>query len=301
MKILITGGSGFIGSYIIDRLFLKNEIFVIGRNKELQSVTSINGRKVPYIFTDYSTVSLNKVFEIIKPEVVIHMAAQKPLKEKTSVNDYTVNLIVSIALIEMCIKHEVTNIINISSRSVYSIANSIPWREKTIPIPSNQYGLSKLWIDQAAQYYNTKDLKIKTLRIPQVIGLGEKNGFVLQSYLKNACEGNPLKVYGKNIGRRQYIYVKDIASAVESAISQPEIPGIFNIGMAENYSFYELATTINEVFGNKSEIELYENTPADENQYLMSIDKARSELDWEPKFDLLGTYSDIKKDLDILQ
>lgn len=301
MKILITGGSGFIGSYIIDRLFCKNEIFIIGRNKELQFVTSMNRRKVPYIFTDYSIDSLNSVFEIIKPEVVIHMAAQKPLKEKTSVKDYTVNLIVSISLMEICIKHGVTNIINISSRSVYSTANSLPWSEDIIPIPSNHYGLSKLWIDQAVEYYNNKGFKIKTLRIAQVIGLGDSNDFVLHSYLQSASKGKPLRVYGRSMGRRQYIYVKDVAFAVESAISQPEVSGIFNIGMFHNYSFFELATTINEVFENKAGIESLENMPADENQYLMSIDKVRRELNWEPRFNLFETYSDLKQDLNLLQ
>jgi len=301
MKILITGGSGFIGSYIIDHLHPKHDLYVIGRSQEKKCAESIKGKKVPYYTTDYSESSIDEIFKKLKPEAVIHLAAQKPLSQKVLATDYIDNLYVSLTLFETCLKYKVSNIVNFSSRSVYSVDNSIPWKEDIKPIATNEYGLSKLWVDDAVRYYNTKGLKVKSLRIAQVIGIGERSGFVLQSYLKNALEGKSLKVYGKNLGKRQYIYSKDIALAVDKAINRPEKSGIFNIGMTDNYSFYELAQVINEVFNNKAGIEHLENMQADENQYLMCTKKAQKELNWQPEFDLYKTYLDIKKDLHYLQ
>ncbi|HNV80459.1 MAG TPA: NAD(P)-dependent oxidoreductase [Tenuifilaceae bacterium] len=296
MRILITGGSGFIGKYLVDALASTYELFVLGRKKNCQYIVTKENRSVPYITTDYGKASLEQIFERIKPEAVVHLAAQRLEKEKKTA-DYISNILISIELFKTCLKFNVVNIVNISTISAYSFFNQIPWVEDLVTIPSNEYGLSKKMVEDAALYFNSKGLKIKILRLAQTIGLGEREGYVLQTYLSNALKGKHQVVFGKGEGKRHYIYIKDVIDAIEKCIFQSDKMGIFNIGMIENYSFLQLCTTINHVFMNEAGIEQVKEFVADENVYLMDISKAQRELNWFPRFNLRETYLDIKSDI----
>jgi nucleoside-diphosphate-sugar epimerase len=114
----------------------------------------------------------------------------------------------------------------------------------------------------------------------------------LQTYLSNARQGLPLKVFGKCEGKRHYVYVKDLSKAIGKALKKPEVSGVFNIEMKTNYSFLELARTINRVLKNQAGIIENREMKADESIYLMDIEKAKNVLGWKPKFDLLETYMD---------
>lgn len=294
MRIIVTGGSGFIGKYLVDELLLNNQVFVIGK-QNINCISIFNNIKVPYFYTDYSSKSIAQIFHDVKPDAVVNLAAQRPLKGKNEISYFIDNLYIAANLFEQCFISNISNIINISTRSLYSSINTLPWIESVNLLPNNYYGLSKLWVEQTACHFIDKGLKIKTLRLAQVIGLGEKEGYLLQLYLKNAINGFPIKVLGNNIGKRQYIYVKDVVGAIIKALEQEDVSGIFNVGMNKNYSFNDLAVTINSVFGNKSEIIHDKEAKADENIYMMDISKAKNELNWQPKYDLEDAYQDIKK------
>lgn len=298
MRILITGGSGFTGKYVIDALGRNNEILVVGRNQHIQFIRINNYKELPYYQTDYSVDSLETIFSIFKPTAVVHLAAQRPLHKNVTINNYIDNLTNSIAIFETCLKFEIINIVFASSKSVYSKQNPLPWSESMLPIAFNNYGLSKLWIEDAASFYNSKGLRIKTLRLAQVIGLGEREGFVLQTYLSNAIARKPLNVYGNNVGKRQYIYVKDMVQAVKKAIYNAALYGVFNIGMRDGFSFLQLANTINKVFENPAGIIHSKNKEADENIYLMDVSKAQKELHWQPNYCLEEAYEDIKHEIE---
>jgi UDP-glucose 4-epimerase len=301
MTVLITGGSGFLGSYIIDQLRKSSNIIVIGRNPSITNVKSLKKYEVPYIYTDYSLSSLKEIFKEFEPNAVVHMAARRPQKFTNNATDYLVNLKIALNVLECAIACNISSFVNISSRSVYSSKNTYPCVETEIAFPINNYGLSKLWVEDAMNYYSTQGLVVKSLRLAQVIGLGEREGYVLQTYLNEARKGLPLKVYGSSLGRRQYIYAKDVALAVDCALNVSDTSGIYNIGMPTNYSFMDLAECINAEFNNPQKISHLKDLPADETMYMMSIDKANKELGWLPKYDLVATYKDIHKDLKELE
>lgn len=300
-KIIITGGSGFTGKYVIDELYTDSQLLVIGTNNKTKLVTTLEGNQTSYKYTDYSYDNLMSIFEVFKPDAVIHLAAERPIKNKNEKQSFIPNLNISLNLFEVCLAKKVKNIVNISSKSVYSEKNKLPWEEADIPIPSNAYGLSKVWVENAATYYNCLGLYIKTLRLSQVIGLGERKGYVLQTYLDNAIAGKPLKVFGKNLGKRQYIYVKDVSHAVNCALNNKKSCGIYNISMLSNYSFMDLAQCINRVFNNNEGIEHLDHLSSDESSYKLSITKAQDELGWKPKYNLEGAYKDMYTDLKIIK
>jgi len=295
MKIIITGGSGFIGKYLSEDLSISNKVYILGRKKNKIDVEVNSGLRVPYFFTDYSIADLSRIFDEIKPDAVVHMAALRLQKDATLIPDYMNILILSANLFRVCLEKGITNIINISSKSVYSPELTIPWNENNLVSPENYYGLSKAWIETTASFFCKKGLNIKTLRLAQVIGIGEREGYVLQIFLENARRKIPIKVFGTDKGRRQYIYVKDVLRAIDICLMKPYLSGIFNIGMHKSHSFYELAYTINKVFNNKAGIIRLFDQGEDENNYLMDIEKAKKILNWEPVYDLELSYIDIKK------
>jgi UDP-glucose 4-epimerase len=232
-----------------------------------------------------------------KPDTFVNLAAIRPGSGADIPENYYANLMISGNIYEACHKNDITNLVDISTRMVYSLSEPVPWDETLQITPGNLYGLSKVWAEQTAGYFNKKGMQIKTLRLGQVIGLGEREGYLLQTYLKNAKEGLPIKVFGKNIGKRHYVYAKDVVSAIKSTLLQSDKSGIYNIGMEKIYSFKELAETINQAFGNQSKILQYTDTPADESVYHMSIKKAQTELGWKPQYDLEQTYRDMAQDI----
>lgn len=297
MRVLLTGGSGFIGRHFSNIMGDKYEIHVLGQQKDLNYLKLLNGDKIPYYYTDYSIDSLHGVMGKINPKVIVHLAAHRPDKNSNFLSDYLVNVEITSNLFEVCRNNDVTNIINISSRLVYNQELKKPWKECQNTVPMNYYGLSKKFCEITAEHFTNKGLKIKTLRLAQVVGLGEKDGYVLQIYLNNALKGKPIHIYGQGKGMRHYIYVKDAIRAIDKAINKKELSGIYNIGMSKLYSFEELATIVNNTFGKKSEIILERVKDADENIYHMDISKAQKELEWYPEYDMIEAYNDINIDL----
>ena len=297
MRIIITGGSGLIGRQLTEKLLESNEIFIIGQKKGIKSIEFRPHTNVPYQNTDYTSASLDRLFRAINPEAVIHLAALRAQNDIPLIADYMQNLFISSNLFEACLKYGVTNIVNISSISVYSSKILLPWTENCQPLPESYYGLSKVCVEEAANFFSHKGLNIKTLRLAQVIGLGEREGYVLAIYLKNARKNMPLIVFGNEEGKRHYIYIQDVIRAIELCLIKSELRGVFNIGMKKNYSFYEVANTINKVFNNNAGIVRLKEKKSDVNLYFMSIAKARKILTWEPLYDLEASYSDIKEQI----
>lgn len=294
MKLIITGGSGFIGTYVVQELKEHYNLHVIGRDKENPFP---NRKNVSYWQSDYSLLSLEKIFSENEPDAVIHLAAKRP-DGKDNFSDFIENISTSARIFEVCLNHCVQNIVNISTQSVYSATDIIPWSEDFEPTPASGYGFSKKCVEQAADFFNRKGLFIKTLRVAQVIGLSEREGYVLQTFLKNSLNQEPLTVYGTGMGKRHYIYVKDVVAAIKKALDQPEMKGVFNIGMKKNHSFNELAETINDVFENKAGIDHLEDKPAAEQENIMSIKKAKYILNWEPRYSLEDAFRDVKRNLE---
>lgn len=295
MKILLTGGTGFIGKWIIELLSEKHQLTIVGRNESVK-VFPEEDISVSYLSTDYSIDSLSRHMKNI--DAVVHLAAKRvPLGAKgETIEDYTGNMLVSSNLFEVCKREGIKNIINISSKAVYSSNNALPCSENDTPKPLNFYGLSKLMIEQLADYYNTKyGMNIKSLRLAQVLGVGEREGFMLMTFINKALRKEELSLWGKGEGKRDYIYVKDVVDAIDFALAEPNQKGVFNIGSGTNVSHKELAETINKVFENTGNITFLSDKAEDKSVDIMDISKAKECLNWIPNWNLEDALYDMKK------
>lgn len=280
MKIAVVGGNGFIGKEFTEYASVRgHQAVVIGSSED--AFSDFGGRQISEMLSEC--------------DAVVFLAAKRPT-EDFSLEEYNYNIRLAGAYFEYIRKSGIKNVVITSSRNVYS-SLELPWKEKVFDCPLSLYGASKLAIDGLALHYNDLyGMKIKSLRLAQVIGRGERKGFLLNTLIDNAITGRKQTVYGTGAGRRQYIYVKDVCDALLHSITdEADNAGVFNIGLDYNVSIIELAELINEVFGNKAGIEVMRDKPEDTKQYLMDVTKAEQELHWKPKYDLRRAFTEIKE------
>ena len=144
-NLLITDGSGFIGSYVIDYLHDNYNNSVIG-SMNATSLKTLNNHSYPYCYCDYSKASIVALLSQIKPSAIVHLAAFRPTVYN-AINDYYDNLTIGSNLFESCLENDIKNVINISTRLVYSQHNPLPWQENSHITPLGYYGLSKQWVE----------------------------------------------------------------------------------------------------------------------------------------------------------
>jgi len=294
MIIAVTGGTGFIGQWLL-KLYAGGSRFRVMTRSLAGKDDIFKHPSVEYRVTDYSAEDLAVHLDGV--DSVIHLAARRDTRTD-AIQEYIDNITVSYSLFEACRESGITNIVNISTRSVYSASNTLPYSESQIAVPANFYGVSKLAVENMASLFNAKaDMRIRSLRLAQVAGLGERERFMFTLFLNNAAAKRPLLIYGSGSGRREYIYVKDVARAMMLALEAKDAEGVFNIGTGVNCSNRELAETMNEVFDNRGNITFLENEPEDLSISLMDVSKAKRGLGFEARHDLRSALEDMKGDL----
>lgn len=293
MKIGVTGGTGFIGQYLLREYSKENQFVVITSRKNGENL--YRDANVEYITGDYSQEMFTKEFEGC--DAVVHLGAKRSSKElEESILSYIGNLRVSEELFKACLKLQIKNIINISSTAVYDTTLSIPFNEKMAVAPLSNYGVMKHTIEEMAHLFNRKyNMRIKSLRLAQVMGVGERGGYMLSIFQQRCLAQEPLNVYGKGDAGREYVYVKDVAAAIMCAINSNTDKEVFNIGSGMLTSNLELAQAFCEVFENKAGYQCLKEKKEIIEHYLMAGERAEKELGFKPKFGLKESLQDMRK------
>lgn len=290
-KILVTGGAGFIGSHLVDKLVKEGQRVVIIDNLSTGQKKFINPRAKFYKL-DLTKANLKGVFAKEKPEVVFHLAAQRSVSFSLAhpLEDATNNIWGSLKLLENCLKFKVKKFIFISSGgAIYGPAKEIPSKETTLEKPLSPYGLSKLTVDNYLKnfYQGVKKLNGVSLRLSNVYGPRqdpEGEAGVIAVFINNLIKNKLCYINGSGLQTRDFIYVDDVVSACLKAIRNGT--GIYNIGTSKEtpikYLYHLIAGLINE----KKPL-FREPLPGEVFRSVLRITKAKKELKWEPKIDLL--------------
>lgn len=223
------------------------------------------------------------------------MGAKRSDKEREkSICNYFDNIQISEALFEACEKLGITNIVNISSIAVYDAALEYPFAEKGNTTPISNYGIVKRAIEDIAYLKNKKNgMKIKSLRVAQVMGVGERAGYMLSIFLDKCLKKETLSVYGTGKAGREYIYVKDVAKAIICAAEAKEKAGVYNIGSGVLTSNLELAQSYCSVFENEKGYVLLDK-PEVLEYYLMNVKLAEKELGFKADYTVKTALEDMK-------
>lgn len=280
-KIAITGGTGFLGGFVIERLKNEGTKFVILTRSEAQNEN--------YVQTDYSFESLSNVLANV--DTVIHLAfSRKPSSLLTS---YFEDINNTENLYRACVANSINNIIFASSISVYSDVSKIPWNESEKNSPSSMYGLAKIVCEELGNKYNLDfNLKVKNLRLAHLFGPSENNKYMINVFMDKAYKGEEITVNPCETVYREFLYVKDAANAIVESSKHPDLIGTFNIGNQEVLNNIEVAQKINNIFGNKSKIIINRSLPKITKSSRMNSEKAMNTF-FIPQYNFSTALEDI--------
>lgn len=290
MKIIVTGCTGFIGGNLLE--YLKDRYCIVGVTRHLGNLKSTE--QIRYEESDYSIDSLKNIFK--EADAVIHLASQKVGKqEEEGVKAYIESFYILenvITAADMC---GIRNVINISSRCVYGNYTETGFSELDATHPINKYGVMKVCGENLSEYYNrTRGMRIKNLRLSQVVGYPMKDKYMFSTFLDKVVKNEPLDILGQGIGKRDYIYIKDVCRAIECAVQKCERFGIYNIGSGVGISNKDIAEKMVEIFESKSKINVIKTSPKDSSKIILNVEKAEKELGFVCQYHMENILFDIK-------
>lgn len=291
MNLAITGGSGFLGKWFLkDYAEKMNRITVLGRQQHRQ----LTGCR--YIQTNYDIEHLRRVLSESQIDAVLHMAATRLQKDtcRLDYSTYLGNTQLSQRIFEACHLCGISNVVQTSTIGVYGNNPHVPWREHDVLMPCNPYALSKAASDELAHYYNTTTkLKIKSLRIAQVVGYGERPGFMLQTFIDNALKKEPIYITGNLNDKREYIYVRDVTSALYHSLGRHVCKGVHNVGSGIALNSEELAHLVSDTFRSVA-IDTSQSYNGPSVVSLMNSDRMCRDMRWWPRWELSEGLQEIK-------
>jgi UDP-glucose 4-epimerase len=281
-----------VGRYLVEEA-QHHDLTLIGRSSaRLRDMFGSDGR-FQLAETDYSEGHLVEILEGV--EAVAHLAGVRHEKHYQSIADYAPNFRAAEHLYNACLKVGVSNLVYTSSRTVYSPAvNKVPFIESEAVAPRLLYGISKL-IGECLGLAH-EQLNLKCLRLSQLVAAEEREGYMLRTFIDHALSGQDLVLFGEGVGRREYLYVRDAARAILTALSVPEASGVFNVGSGRSTSHRELAELVLEVFaGGQGHIISHPEKPEDTSTVQMDSSKFRETFGWRPDYTLAEGLREIKE------
>lgn len=295
MRVAVTGGTGFIGQYLIEGYGDKIDFVVPTRQKTYADLAP----KAEYICVKYDKEGFKNVFAGC--DAVVHLGGQvmHGMSYDLSTDPYIGNITFSGNVFEACKELDIKNIISASSVAVYDQMNATMVEESAPCQPNSIYGIMKIAIEKLAELYNRRyGLKIKTYRFAQGIGIQSKMD-VKQFWsilLKNSIEKVAIPLYGTGKTGRDIIYVKDMALAIVTGLQHTIHSGVYNIGTEHICSNREIAEAYCKVFDNKEGIVFLRDKKETGIRTCMNCQKAKNELHFVPQYDVIQMVLDIKSE-----
>ena len=305
-EILVTGGAGFIGSHIVDRLldegFKVKVLDNLSTGEKKNLAQHQNKKSFQFIEGDIRN------FELVKKTVkgvdaVIHEAAvvsvTRSLENPLLSNE--INVTGTLNLLKACVDAHVKRFVLASSCAVYGDTKTLPNHEKMAPKPLSPYAVEKLAAENYAKaFHNVYGLETVSLRYFNVYGPRQKLGpysGVISTFINCLLENKPPTIYGDGEQTRDFINVKDVVEANILALSKREAVGeVFNISSGEPITINKLTQTIQKIMGKSFLKPVHaEPRPGDIKHSYGDITKARRNLGYKPKVQIEKGLSELVK------
>lgn len=291
MKCLVTGGAGFIGSHIIERLIRQHHDVICLDNFDPYYDPKIKEQNIsPFLRDDHFTLIrgdiLNRTLlqEILDDvEVIYHEAAQAGVQISTEnpLKSHEVNATGTLNLLESAVHADVKRFIYASSSSVYGTVKYLPFDEGHTLCPVSPYGVSKLMAEHYCRVFSDLyGLPSVALRYFTVYGPGMRPDLAIHIFTRQALQNETLTIFGTGDRTRDFTYIDDIVDA--NMISLTRGNGVYNIGGGHRVSIQELAEKIIEITKSSSIIQHKESKKGDAEHTYANTQKAQRDLGWRP-------------------
>ena len=286
MKILVTGGAGFIGSHLVDQFINDGHEVVIIDNLLTGQVENLNMNAKFYLM-DIRDQTLQKVFQLEQFNAVCHQAAQMDVRKSVAdpMFDADVNVKGSVNLLQNCIEYGVKKVLFASTGgAIYGEQDVFPCDETHPTRPVSPYGITKLCVEKYLFYYAKEfGLKYVILRYANVYGPRQNphgEAGVVAIFSEKLLAGQQPIINGDGKQTRDYVYVGDVALANLGALHYTE-NAIFNIGTAIESDVNELFSHLNRLTGGSMQEHHGPPKSGEQRRSVISYEKVKQEMGWE--------------------
>ena len=287
MRAAVTGGAGFIGSHVVDALVARGDDvhvidnFATGRRENLNGAAPVHEHDI--------RESLETLFDEIRPEVIVHLAAQADVG--TSVEqprlDAEVNVLGTLNVLEAARPHGAQLVFSSTGGALYGECPR-PALEDDERRPLSPYGTSKLAGEAYLGTWNAlHGTSHVVLRFGNVYGprqLAKLEGGVVAIFMDRLRAGEKVRIFGDGEQERDFVYVGDVVDAILASTGRDG--GVYNVGTGQATSVNTLFETVRRVAGSDAEAEYADARPGDLLRSVLDVSRAERELGWRPQTSL---------------
>ena len=298
MNFLVTGGAGFIGSHVCERLLhdghavwalddLNSFYSPAIKEKNLKDIASL-GKPFTFVSKNLSDVrALDHLFSEVHFDQIIHLAARAGVRPSLDEPEFfqQVNVEGTVNILESARRHGVKKTLLASSSSVYGVNKKVPFSESD-PVFSviSPYAASKLACEALGHVYHyVYGMDVVMLRFFTVYGPRQRPDLAIHKFAKLIQTGKPIPVYGDGSTERDYTYISDIVDGVIACTRKQFKYEIFNLGESHTVRLSRLIELLENAMGKKAIIDRQPAQPGDVPRTYADISKARALLGYQPK------------------
>lgn len=291
MKVVVTGGAGFIGSHLVEALLAKKyQVTVVddlstGNKKNVASQAQFHR-------LDIRSAKLGALLKKISPDYICHLAAQisVALSQANAAKDADINIYGSLNLVESVKDLPLKKFIFVSTGgAIYGDAQVIPTPESETPQPTSAYGIAKHTVERYLDYYtHTFGLPIGVARLANIYGprqVSSVESGVVSIFAKKLLNDEELPLQGGGDQTRDYLYVGDAVNGIVKLMEQGR--GVYNFGTSLETSVKDLAKIMGQIVGRPPRVAFVPpRSQVELNRSALKYNKARKDLDWRPQIKL---------------
>lgn len=294
---LVTGGAGFIGSHLVDRLLKKEEKVIVLDNfnsfyppsiKRKNIKAHLNNPHFTLIEADIrQRTALKDIFQSYRIDKVIHLAAQAGVRDSL-INPFLyedVNIRGTLNLLDVCKDYPLKSFIFASSSSIYGKSENLPFSEDEIlPRPISPYGATKLSGEIICRtYHELYNIPIVCIRIFTAYGPRQRPEMAIHKFTHLIEEGKEVPLFGNGSSKRDYTYISDLVEGIIGILERDFKFEIFNLGGSHPIELTKIVTLIERSLSRKAKVRYLPSQPGEPSLTFANISKATQILNYKPK------------------
>ena len=292
MRVMVTGGGGFIGSHIVDSLIENGHSVFVVDNLSEGNTDNLNSHARLFDVNINDSDGLQRAFAEAKPDVVSHNAAQVSVRNSMAdpIHDAEVNIIGSLNVLQCAAKNDVERIIFASTSVVYAKPIHLPMDETHPLRPESVYGVSKLSVENFIRLYtDAYGIRHKIFRYGNVYGPRQNphgEAGVVAIFTGQFLRGEQPTIFGDGTKTRDYIYISDIVAANIAALDAAGDNETYNIARGIGVSDYEIFDAVGAACDSSMQPKYAPVRPGEPQHIGLDPAKAMQSLSWQPRVSL---------------
>ncbi|MEO9171029.1 MAG: NAD-dependent epimerase/dehydratase family protein [Candidatus Baltobacteraceae bacterium] len=294
MRIIVTGGAGFIGSHIVDAYLASgHDVLVLDSLWEHGGGRRVNvPERASFVHMDVRDENIARIFQEFRPDIVSHHAAQHSvaISSRDPKYDADVNVMGLINVLEQSLKNQVKKIVFASSGATFGTPDRFPIVEATPQFPTSPYGITKMVAEHYLRFYKAeKGLDFTALRYGNVYGpRQDPNGEagVISIFIGKFLKREGIRIDWDGEQTRDYVFVKDVAKANVCALEKGS-GSCYVIGTNKKTSVNEIYSTLVQISGFEAPVTRAPRRAGDARDAQFDPALAKKELDWQPETKLI--------------